>query len=133
MKAMSGQRAQRRMIRLLPCASVEERSVPARSGTGSRILSAFVEKNKSARGRSSLLRQLVVGEAACFASWPGRDRLFRLWGHASRPAYNGGMEQTFAAELARFGPESRPWPMSLAQARAYCARLTHSHYENFTV
>src|SRR5947199_4533276 len=43
------------------------------------------------------------------------------------------MEQSFAQELARFGPASRPRPMSLAQARAYCARLTHSHYENFTV
>ncbi len=40
---------------------------------------------------------------------------------------------SFAAELARFGPDA-PWPdWGLAEARAYCRRLTRSHYENFQV
>src|SRR5438045_2841052 len=57
MKAMTGQRAQRGILRLLPCAS-EERSAPACSGTGRRIVSAFAEKNKSARRRED-----VAGES----------------------------------------------------------------------
>jgi squalene synthase HpnC len=38
-----------------------------------------------------------------------------------------------AAELARYGPESRRAAMSLADAQDYCRRLAASHYENFTV
>ena len=40
----------------------------------------------------------------------------------------------FAAELARFGPDSPPaHPGGLSFARAYCARVARSHPENFTV
>src|ERR1700722_19306773 len=39
----------------------------------------------------------------------------------------------FAAHLERFGPEARYEAPSLATAQAYCRRLTHSHYENFSV
>jgi squalene synthase HpnC len=39
----------------------------------------------------------------------------------------------FAAHLQRFGPEGRHAPLSRAQARAYCGRLTRRHYENFSV
>src|SRR5581483_3192133 len=35
-------------------------------------------------------------------------------------------------DLHRFGPEGLEWP-TLAEARAYCARLTATHYENFSV
>ncbi len=38
----------------------------------------------------------------------------------------------FADDLRRFGPDSREHP-SLADARAYCAHLTATHYENFSV
>jgi squalene synthase HpnC len=43
------------------------------------------------------------------------------------------MPNGFAAELTRLGPDapSRTW--TLAEARSYCARLTRSHYENFSV
>jgi squalene synthase HpnC len=37
------------------------------------------------------------------------------------------------AELARYGPAAQQAPPSLDEARAYCRRLTESHYENFTV
>jgi squalene synthase HpnC len=43
------------------------------------------------------------------------------------------MHNGFAAELARFGPESRHAPVSRSWARSYCSRLAHTHYENFTV
>ncbi len=44
------------------------------------------------------------------------------------------MHDGFAMELARFGPEGCAHnSMSLAQARQYCRRLAHTHYENFTV
>jgi squalene synthase HpnC len=43
------------------------------------------------------------------------------------------MHNGFAAELARLGPEAPPRPFSLAGARSYCARLTRTHYENFSV
>ncbi len=39
---------------------------------------------------------------------------------------------TFTDELRRFGPEAS-YEMTLPQAREYCARLTASHYENFSV
>jgi squalene synthase HpnC len=40
----------------------------------------------------------------------------------------------FAHELARFGPDSPPLSMGgLSSARAYCAHVARSHYENFTV
>jgi len=38
-----------------------------------------------------------------------------------------------AVELARYGPAAHYAPPSLDEARAYCRRLAHSHYENFTV
>jgi squalene synthase HpnC len=38
-----------------------------------------------------------------------------------------------AADLARFGPDSRRPVPSRAAARHYCARLATAHYENFTV
>ena len=43
------------------------------------------------------------------------------------------MPYTFAAHLARFGPEAEIPPMDLARARSYCAKLTRDHYENFSV
>ena len=43
------------------------------------------------------------------------------------------MSYSFAAHLARYGPDASIPPMDLARARSYCARLTRSHYENFTV
>jgi squalene synthase HpnC len=38
----------------------------------------------------------------------------------------------FADDLRRFGPEASE-PVSRDEARAYCARLTATHYENFSV
>lgn len=35
--------------------------------------------------------------------------------------------------LARYGPEAKVRSWSLSEARSYCARLTRSHYENFSV
>ena len=43
------------------------------------------------------------------------------------------MHNGFLAELARLGPDAPPRPFSLAAARSYCARLTRTHYENFSV
>ncbi len=43
------------------------------------------------------------------------------------------MHNGFLAELARLGPAAPPRLFSLAAARSYCARLTRSHYENFSV
>jgi squalene synthase HpnC len=43
------------------------------------------------------------------------------------------MNQAFALELARFGPEKSHRSFSLAEARSYCSRLARTHYENFTV
>jgi squalene synthase HpnC len=43
------------------------------------------------------------------------------------------MDNGFVAELARLGPDAPARPFSLAAARSYCARLTRSHYENFSV
>ncbi len=42
------------------------------------------------------------------------------------------MPRTFLDDLNQFGPESTV-RVSLDEARAYCARLTASHYENFSV
>jgi squalene synthase HpnC len=40
----------------------------------------------------------------------------------------------FARELREWGPESPPGaPGGLSSARAYCARVARTHYENFTV
>ena len=39
---------------------------------------------------------------------------------------------SFADEFARHGPH-RQWSGRVAAARAYCARVARSHYENFTV
>lgn len=43
------------------------------------------------------------------------------------------MAYSFAAHLARYGPAADYPVPDLAAARSYCARLTRSHYENFTV
>jgi squalene synthase HpnC len=43
------------------------------------------------------------------------------------------MNNGFAADLARYGPERLTAPVCPAQAHSYCARLTTSHYENFSV
>ena len=43
------------------------------------------------------------------------------------------MDNGFANELARFGPQAQYGPVSPAQARRYCGRLARTHYENFTV
>src|ERR1700752_2687309 len=42
------------------------------------------------------------------------------------------MPLSFHDDLRRFGPDAPP-VRSLEEARAYCARLTASHYENFSV
>lgn len=52
---------------------------------------------------------------------------------SARRGYNRGMDNGFAAELARFGPEGLHPPVSVSWARSYCSRLARSHYENFTV
>jgi squalene synthase HpnC len=43
------------------------------------------------------------------------------------------MAWNFARELDRWGPRSGDTPVSLAAARAYCAHVSKTHYENFTV
>ncbi|HVS34420.1 MAG TPA: squalene synthase HpnC, partial [Gemmataceae bacterium] len=43
------------------------------------------------------------------------------------------MNAAFAVELDHFGPGRSHAPFDLPRARAYCRRLTLSHYENFTV
>src|SRR5713226_3459400 len=43
------------------------------------------------------------------------------------------MDNGFALELSRFGPEREYAPVGLNEARAYCSRLARRHYENFTV
>ena len=43
------------------------------------------------------------------------------------------MSAAFADELARLGPDGPAHDYSLAEAREYCRRLTHRHYENFSV
>jgi squalene synthase HpnC len=43
------------------------------------------------------------------------------------------MRNGFAAELERFGPQSRFAPVGPEQGRAYCRRLAQTHYENFSV
>lgn len=40
---------------------------------------------------------------------------------------------SFAAELARWGPQAKYQLPSLEEAEAYCQQLARSHYENFTV
>jgi squalene synthase HpnC len=42
------------------------------------------------------------------------------------------MTSTFTDDLRRFGPDAT-YHVSPVEARAYCARLTASHYENFSV
>ena len=42
------------------------------------------------------------------------------------------MPSTFLDDLRRFGPDSS-YSLTIEQAREYCARLTASHYENFSV
>src|SRR3954471_24023144 len=43
------------------------------------------------------------------------------------------MNNGFTNDLSRFGPGRLSSPVRPALAHAYCARLTHSHYENFSV
>jgi squalene synthase HpnC len=43
------------------------------------------------------------------------------------------MSKAFQEALRRFGPDAAVVPQDLAFARLYCARLTRTHYENFTV
>jgi squalene synthase HpnC len=43
------------------------------------------------------------------------------------------MQNGFARELARYGPERSYAPFSRADAQSYCSRLARRHYENFTV
>ena len=43
------------------------------------------------------------------------------------------MYYSVTAELTYLGPESQPRSFTLAEARRYCCRLAHSHYENFSV
>jgi squalene synthase HpnC len=43
------------------------------------------------------------------------------------------MQNGFAHDLRRYGPERGPLAVSPGQARAYCGRLARTHYENFTV
>jgi squalene synthase HpnC len=42
-------------------------------------------------------------------------------------------DDQFRADLGRFGPDAPPSEISLAEAKAYCAHLTATHYENFSV
>src|SRR4051794_31469785 len=42
------------------------------------------------------------------------------------------MPSPFLEDLQRFGPDATE-PVTLEAARGYCARLTASHYENFSV
>src|SRR3954466_6095058 len=44
-----------------------------------------------------------------------------------------GMENGFARQLARFGPDRPYRPLGPAAARAYCRHLALTHYENFSV
>jgi len=43
------------------------------------------------------------------------------------------MENGFAYELEHYGPSVRHRKPSLGEARLYCRRLAHTHYENFSV
>ena len=43
------------------------------------------------------------------------------------------MANAFLRDLARYGPHANGRAPSLEEARSYCARLTRTHYENFTV
>src|SRR5438874_4156015 len=43
------------------------------------------------------------------------------------------MNNGFAAELTRYGPAGAYAHFTVAAARSYCARLTRTHYENFSV
>jgi squalene synthase HpnC len=43
------------------------------------------------------------------------------------------MDNGFAADLLRYGPDARHRPVARSFAHAYCARLARTHYENFTV
>ncbi len=43
------------------------------------------------------------------------------------------MNNGFARELARWGPQQPYAPVPPATARAYCGELTRTHYENFSV
>src|SRR5262245_23729143 len=50
-----------------------------------------------------------------------------------RAAIIRGMDNGFARELLRYGPEATYHPLSSAESRSYCNRLARRHYENFTV
>ena len=44
-----------------------------------------------------------------------------------------GMEWSFPAQLARYGPDGAYPPVCRADAQNYCAWVTRTHYENFSV
>ena len=54
-------------------------------------------------------------------------------GKIATDRYNSNMQDGFAEELARWGPQSRYDALSRLQAQAYCSRLARTHYENFSV
>ena len=43
------------------------------------------------------------------------------------------MRPPFSVELERLGPDGPQRSFDPAEARRYCRRLAHDHYENFTV
>jgi squalene synthase HpnC len=43
------------------------------------------------------------------------------------------MQNGFARDLERFGPDRAPPRLSVGAARTYCSHLARTHYENFTV
>jgi squalene synthase HpnC len=43
------------------------------------------------------------------------------------------MESAFSHDLSRYGPDQMGPSLCLVEAQAYCRRLTHTHYENFSV
>src|SRR5438105_4854575 len=47
--------------------------------------------------------------------------------------YNHRMNNGFAQQLDRWGPQRDYGAVSVAAARAYCGELTRTHYENFSV
>lgn len=82
-------------------------------------------------------RPLARGQAV-FLSHPFQMLARGRTGHAGSPPnagarYNSLMQNGFVQELARWGPNARPGPLSRAKARAYCANLARTHYENFSV
>src|SRR6516162_3043822 len=61
------------------------------------------------------------------------ELVFRREGPLKVGYYNSNMQNGFAKELARWGPQAHYGVLSRPQAQAYCARLARTHYENFSV